>query len=105
MPCLHSPSVGTMLPSASMHATSSKNELGCRAQTSSRDLLMMSIRRSMSAGVKRRQKSPAVVGSGIVRAPNASRKAASLRLTSMSSRTTPPANVLNAMLRTWSDSE
>jgi hypothetical protein len=40
-------------------------------------------------GAKRRQKSPAVVGSGIRSAPSASRKTTSLRRSSMSSRQVP----------------
>ena len=44
----------------------------------------------MDAESKRRQKSPAVVGSGIARAPSKSRKAASLRRSSISSSTCPP---------------
>ena len=43
MPCLHSASVATMVPSASMIA-SSKNAAGCWAQTRSRASLMASIR-------------------------------------------------------------
>ena len=43
----------------------------------------------MSSVVKRRQKSPAVVGSGMRSAPRASRKTTSLRRSSMSSRQVP----------------
>ena len=42
IPCLHSPSVWAIVPSPSMIA-SSKNSEGCRAQTRSRDPLMVSV--------------------------------------------------------------
>src|SRR5436190_20676425 len=57
MPCLHSASVGTSVPSISIRARS-KNAAGCRAQTRGRTLLMMSINVCTSAALKRRQKSP-----------------------------------------------
>jgi hypothetical protein len=91
--------VWTIDPSASMRADSRNNARGCFCHTPTRTSLRMSISNSTASTLKRRQKSPAVVGSGIVRAPSASRKPASLRRTSMSSSTCPPHNTLNAMFR------
>ena len=90
IPCLHSPVVATSVPSTSMVA-SSKNVFGCCRQTFSRARRWLPARRKMSPASKRRQKSPAVVGSGIRSAPRASRKTSSLRRSSMSSRRTPVA--------------
>ena len=84
MPCLHSPVVGAMVPSASMMACS-KNAVGCCRQTFRRLVDGRPSGRQMSAVSKRRQKSPAVVGSGMRWAPRASRKASSLRSSSRSS--------------------
>ena len=55
--------VSTIVPSASMTA-SSKNDFGCCRQTFSRVALKICCKRKMSAASKRRQKSPAVVGIG-----------------------------------------
>src|SRR5690242_12999757 len=67
-PPLHQASEGASAPSASGDA-SSKNPSGCWAQARSRASSKTSISRSTSASVKRRQKSPAVVGSGMRSAP------------------------------------
>ena len=48
---------------------SSKKSAGCSFQARSRASLKVSMSRSTSAWVKRRQKSPAVVGSGMRRGP------------------------------------
>jgi hypothetical protein len=69
--------------------------------TASQAVLIASISASTSAGSKRRQKSPAVVGARIDFAPSESRNAASLRRSSMSSSIWPPAGALNAKL--WDD--
>ena len=72
MPALHAPVVSASVPSASITA-SSKNAAGCARQTRTRVSLIAVCRASSSASPKRRQKSPAVVGSGMRCAPNASR--------------------------------
>ena len=65
MPSLHSPVVVTSVPSRSIVARS-KNSFGCRAQTFSRASSTASHEaRGCLPSSKRRQKSPAVVGSGI----------------------------------------
>ncbi len=70
---LFAPAVtGASVPSASMNA-SSKKASGCSFQARSRVSLKMAINCSTSPSVKRRQKSPAVVGSGMRCAPRASR--------------------------------
>lgn len=81
MPYLHSPVVATNVPSMSMIAWSKKAS-GCSVQmrTSSK----MSSSAWTSAAVKRRQKSLAVVGSGMRRPPKAVTKTSSLRRSSMS---------------------
>lgn len=60
--CFFSPEVSTWVPSASMIAQS-KNSRGCSFQTRSRTWLKPFISCRISASPKRRQKSPAVVGS------------------------------------------
>lgn len=62
----------------------SKKDAGCSAQTFRLATSMASWRVSMWACWNRRQKSPAVVGAGMRRAPRASRKASSLQRSSMS---------------------
>jgi hypothetical protein len=66
-----------------------KKSAGCSAQTRRRVSFRVSISVSTSAAVKRRQKSPAVVGSGMRRAPRAFRKVSSVRRSSMSCRQAP----------------
>src|SRR5262249_62342109 len=66
MPCLHAPVVATKVPSMSMIAWSKKAS-GCWDQTPMRTSSKMSWSVSTSAGVKRRQKSPAGGGSGVRR--------------------------------------
>ena len=93
IPALHSPVVTTNVPSRSIVARS-KNFVGCRAQTFNRASSMARMRLRMSASSKRRQKSPAVVGSGIRSVPRASRKTSSLRRNSMSSSRVPSHSAL-----------
>ena len=88
MPALHAPVVSMSVPSMSIVARSKKDR-GCLAQTFRRTSSMASCNLAMAAWLKRRQKSPAVVGSGMRWAPRASRKASSLRRRSMSSRQVP----------------
>jgi len=87
-PLLEQAPVATSVPSASRMA-SSKNSRGCRFQTFSRVRSKTSWRVSTSSGEKRRQKSPAVVGSGMRSAPSASRDTTSFRRSSISSRQVP----------------
>ena len=94
MPSLVSASVGTMLASASMTAGCSKKESGWRRHTFSRARLTASWRASTASASKRRQKSPAVVGSGRLSVPKPSRNTASQRRASMSSRRRPPHRAL-----------
>ena len=93
MPSLHSPVVTVSVPSMSMIASSKKSS-GCRFQTFSRARLIASNNCRTLAGVNRRQKSPAVVGSGIESAWIALRKASSLRRRSMCSRHVPSHSAL-----------
>lgn len=65
MPCLHSASVLTIVPSASIRA-SAKNSSGCCDQTFSRVSLMASCTQHRWGDSNRRQKSPAVVDEGEV---------------------------------------
>jgi hypothetical protein len=65
-PSLHSPVVPTSVPSASMRAGPTKNAGDWRCQTPTRTSLTASVSSSMSSGWNRRQKSPEVVGSGII---------------------------------------
>jgi len=67
----------------------SKNFLGCLAQTLNRASSAARMSDRMPPSSKRRQKSPAVVGSGIRSVPRASRKTSSLRRSSMSSSRAP----------------
>src|SRR5512135_3322014 len=62
-PCLHQPSLGAIVPSASRKA-SSKKSAGCSPQARRRASLKVSISRSPSPSLKRRQMSPAVVRVG-----------------------------------------
>ena len=94
MPSLHSPSVATIEASASISARWAKKAGGWAPQTSRRATLMASWRSITSSGSKRRQKSPAVVGSGRLSTPRPSRNTASHRLASMSSRLVPPHRAL-----------
>jgi hypothetical protein len=88
MPCLHCPSVGTSEASASMRAVGAKNDAGCPDHTLTRARLTASCRAMIEAASKRRQKSPAVVGSGSDGVPRPSRNTASVRRVSMSSSST-----------------
>ncbi len=89
IPCLHSPVVSASVPSASMIA-SSKNAAGCVRQTRTRVSLIAACKASIAGSSNRRQKSPAVVGSGMRCAPNASRYTSSCRSRSISCRHVPP---------------
>jgi hypothetical protein len=93
-----------MDPSTSMRARSDVNSGACRRQTSSRASFMAAWSVSMSGSVNRRQKSPAVVESGIASTPSAFRWASSCRRSLMSSSVCPPQNTLYTRFRTWSDS-
>ncbi|MFN2506366.1 MAG: hypothetical protein ABR540_19495 [Acidimicrobiales bacterium] len=94
MPCLVSPSVPTMVASASMRAVPAVNAARWRAHTPSRQRLTASWSAMIEVSSKRRQKSPAVVGSGRAAAPRPSRNTASLRRASMSSSRVPPHKAL-----------
>ena len=83
-----------MLASASITAGCSKNASGWRRHTFSRARLTASWRASTAAASKRRQKSPAVVGSGRLSVPKPSRNTASQRRASMSCRRCPPHSAL-----------
>ena len=78
MPCLHCPSVETIEASASMRAVWAKNEAGCSEYTFSRARLIASCSAMIEASSKRRQKSPAVVGSGSDGVPRPSKNTASV---------------------------
>jgi hypothetical protein len=94
MPCLHCPSVPTIDASASIRAVWEKNEAGCPDHTLSRARLIASCRAMIEASSKRRQKSPAVVGSGSDGVPRPSKNTASVRRVSMSSKRVPPHSAL-----------
>ena len=99
MPSLHSPVVTVSVPSMSTNA-SSKNSFGCRFQTINRARLIASSNCRTLALLNRRQKSPAVVGSGIESAPMAFRNASSLRRRSMCSRHVPSHSAFMARFST-----
>ena len=99
MPSLHSPLVITIVLSRSITA-SAKNSAGCRCQTLRRATSMANCRSFKLSFVKRRQKSPAVVGSGIDSVPRASRKTSSLRRSSMSCRHVASQSAFSARFRT-----
>src|SRR5690606_34625564 len=86
----------TIVPSASITAVCARNSLPCCRHSLTRTSLIAAIKASTWATSNRRQKSPAVVGSGIDSAPTASRHAWSFRLTSMSSSVLPPQSALSA---------
>ena len=94
MPALVSASVPTMVASASIFAVWSKKDLSWRDHTSSRARLTAACNAITEVSSKRRQKSPAVVGSGNAAAPKASRNTRSPRRSSMSSRVFPPHTML-----------
>ena len=89
----HDLAVTVSVPSISTSA-SSKNSFGCRFQTLSRARLIASNNCRTCVLLNRRQKSPAVVGSGIESAPMALRNASSFRRRSMYSRHGAPDTVL-----------
>lgn len=76
--------------SASIRAVWEKNDVGCFEYTFSRLRLIASCSAMIDASSKRRQKSPAVVGSGSDAVPSPSRNTASVRRVSMSSKRWPP---------------
>jgi hypothetical protein len=94
IPCLVSASVGTIEASASMIAGCLKNASPWRCQTFSLERLTASCRAMIEAASKRRQKSPAVVGSGRLAVPRPSRNTRSQRRASMSSKRRPPHRAL-----------
>jgi hypothetical protein len=94
MPCLHDPVVGAIVPSTSTYATGPSRSRPRVRQSCGRTELTASINATTSASAKRRQKSPAVVGSGIRSAPTAFMYATSCRSRSMSSRRVPPHSTL-----------
>jgi hypothetical protein len=65
IPSLHSPVVATWAPSASMIASWKNDRRGCCRHAGTLTSLMSDSSVSTSSGSNRRQKSPAVVGSGI----------------------------------------
>ena len=67
---------------------------GCARHTRSRVSLIAVCNASMVLSSKRRQKSPAVVGSGMRCAPNASRYPSSCRRRSISCKHVPPHSTL-----------
>ena len=100
IPALVSPVVATIDASASMRAVCPSNDRPACAQAARRDRLIASCNAMVVSASKRRQKSPAVVGSGRLSTPTASKNTASLRRASMSSRRTPPQSALMAMFNT-----
>ena len=94
IPCLVVASVSTIEASASMIAGCAKKEAGWRRHTFNRARLIASCRAMTEAGSKRRQKSPAVVGSGRLSIPKPSRNTWSPRRASMSSKRCPPHRAL-----------
>lgn len=95
MPSLHSPVVTVSVPSMSISA-SWKKSCGCRFHTLSLARLIASSNCRTLVLLNLRQKSPAVVGSGIESAPMALRNASSLRRRSLSFR------IADAVLQTRS---
>ena len=87
-----------------MYATGPSISLARPRHSFGRTSLMHSISVSTFSSSKRRQKSPAVVGSGISSAPSAFMYAVSWRSRSMSSSRVPPHITLYARFSTWSDS-
>ena len=85
MPCFRLPYVGARVPSTSMYAIGPSNSRPRPCHKGARTALMHSINVITSSSLKRRQKSPAVVGSGIRSAPSAFMYAVSWRKRSMSS--------------------
>jgi hypothetical protein len=71
MPALCCPWVGAIVPSTSRKATGPNSSRPRPVHSFGRTPLTRSISSATSASAKRRQKSPAVVGSGISSVPNA----------------------------------
>jgi hypothetical protein len=71
MPCLRCPVVDAIVPSASRYAIGPSRSLPRPLHSLGRTALIASSSLVTSSAAKRRQKSPAVVGSGIRSAPTA----------------------------------
>src|SRR5438046_2394998 len=88
------PVVGAIVPSTSRYAIGPSRSLPRPVHSCGRTVLTASSSAATSASAKRRQKSPAVVGSGIRSAPTAFMYAVSWRSRSMSSSLVPPHTTL-----------
>jgi len=94
MPCLSSPAVATVVPSTSRYATSPSRSRARPVRNAGRTELTASINATMSASLKRRRKSPTVVGSGNNLAPSPFINGTSFRSRSTSSSRIPPVSTL-----------